>query len=73
MRNQTDDSELELKMWFYPVLTWAVIAFITFTVVFMAFRDGFKLLLWLTLALTAAIVAIGVLRQRLAARTTADT
>ena len=73
MRKQIDDSELELKMWFYPVLTWAVIAFITFTVVFMAFRDGFKLLLWLTLALTAAIVAIGVLRQRLAARSTADT
>ena len=73
MRRQTDEAELELKMWAYPVLTWVVIAFITFTVAFMAFQDGFKLLLWLTLGLTAAIVAIGVLRQRQGMRASSST
>ena len=73
MRRQVDDSELELKMWAYPVLTWVVIGFIVFTVAFMAFQDGYRLQLWLTLGLAAAIAAIGFVRQpRHADRTPAD-
>ncbi len=64
MRRTVDESELELKMWAYPVLTWVVIVFIVGTVAFMAQRDGYKLNLWLTLALTAVIVAAGVIRQQ---------
>ena len=64
MRRQVDDSELELKMWAYPVLTWVVIVFIVGTVAFMAQRDGYKLNLWLTLALAAVIAAAGLIRQQ---------
>ena len=64
MRRQVDDSELELKMWAYPVLTWVVIAFIVGTVAFMAQRDGYKLNLWLTLALAAVIAGTGLIRQQ---------
>jgi len=64
MRRQVDDAELELKMWAYPVLTWVVIAFIVGTVAFMAQRDGYKLNLWLTLALAAVIAAAGLIRQQ---------
>ena len=65
MRQQMDDdSELDLKMWAYPVLTWVVIAFIVFTVGFMAQREGYRLQLWLTLGLAALIAAVGMVRQR---------
>ena len=64
MRRQVEDSELELKMWAYPVLTWVVIVFIVGTVAFMAQRDGYKLNLWLTLALAAVIAAAGLIRQQ---------
>ena len=64
MRRQVDDSELELRMWAYPLLTWVVIGFIVFTVVFMAFQEGYELLLWLTLGLAAATAAVGLVRDR---------
>jgi GABA permease len=64
MRRQMDDSQLDLKMWAYPVLTWVVIAFIVFTVAFMAQREGYRLQLWLTLGLAAVIAAVGMIRQR---------
>jgi GABA permease len=63
-RQMDDDSELDLKMWAYPVLTWVVIAFIVFTVAFMAQREGYRLQLWLTLGLAAVIAAVGMVRQR---------
>jgi GABA permease len=63
-RQMDDDSELSLKMWAYPVLTWVVIAFIVFTVAFMAQREGYRLQLWLTLGLAAVIAAVGMVRQR---------
>lgn len=63
MRRQIDDSELELRMWGYPVLTWVVIVFIIGTLAYMAFQPDYDQLLWLTMGLTAVVVGAGVLRQ----------
>ena len=74
MRRQVQDSQLELRMWAYPLLTWVVIGFIVFTLGFMAFQEGYKLLLWLTLGLAAVIATIGLVRQpRVVDRAPADT
>jgi GABA permease len=72
-RQMDDDSQLTLKMWAYPALTWVVIAFIVFTVAFMAQREGYRLQLWLTLGLAAVIAAVGMVRQRQGALHRSDT
>ncbi len=70
MRRQLDDRDLALRMWAYPVLTWAVIAFIVGVVGFMAQREGYRLQLWLSLALAGVIVTVGLVRQQRTGRRT---
>ncbi|MFI6093400.1 amino acid permease [Streptomyces sp. NPDC051218] len=54
----------EVRMWAFPYLTLATIAFIAAVLVLMAVLPGHRLELWLSLALAAVLVTVGVLRQR---------
>ncbi|MFJ6752867.1 MULTISPECIES: amino acid permease [unclassified Streptomyces] len=54
----------EVRMWAFPYLTLATIAFIAGVLVLMAVLPGHRLELWLSLALAAVLVSVGVLRQR---------
>ncbi|MEU6765114.1 amino acid permease [Streptomyces sp. NPDC046853] len=54
----------EVRMWAFPYLTLATIAFIAGVLVLMAVLPGHRLELWLSLALAAVLVTVGVLRQR---------
>ncbi|MEU1438567.1 amino acid permease [Streptomyces sp. NPDC005786] len=54
----------EVRMWGFPYLTLATIAFIAGVLVLMAVLPGHRLELWLSLGLAAILVGLGVLRQR---------
>ncbi|MEU6457163.1 amino acid permease [Streptomyces sp. NPDC047065] len=54
----------EVRMWGFPYLTLATVAFIAGVLVVMAVLPGHRLELWLSLGLTAVLVGVGVLRQR---------
>ncbi|MFI0241110.1 amino acid permease [Streptomyces sp. NPDC016845] len=54
----------EVRMWAFPYLTLATIAFIAGVLVLMAVLPGHRLELWLSLGLAAVLVAVGVVRQR---------
>ncbi|MFJ8825193.1 amino acid permease [Streptomyces sp. NPDC102467] len=54
----------EVRMWGFPYLTLATIAFIAGVLVLMAVLPGHRLELWLSLGLAAVLVGVGVLRQR---------
>jgi GABA permease len=54
----------EVRMWAFPYLTLATIAFIAGVLVLMAVLPGHRLELWLSLGLAAVLVGVGVLRQR---------
>jgi len=66
MRRELDAAGVKpaVRMWAFPVLTWLTIAFIGGVLVIMAILPGQRLELWFSLALAAAIVAIGVARHR---------
>ena len=53
-----------VRMWAYPGLTYLTIGFISAVLVMMAIRPGLRLELWLSLALAAVIIAIGVAKHR---------
>lgn len=57
------DGTPEVRMWLFPYLTLATIAFIAGVLVLMAVLPGHRLELWLSLGLAAVLVAIGVLLQ----------
>ncbi|MFD9292517.1 amino acid permease [Streptomyces sp. NPDC060030] len=54
----------EVRMWGFPYLTLATVAFIAGVLVLMAVLPGHRLELWLSLGLAAVLVGVGVLRQR---------
>ncbi|MFD8124863.1 amino acid permease, partial [Streptomyces albidoflavus] len=54
----------EVRMWGFPYLTLATIAFIVGVLVLMAVLPGHRLELWLTLGLAAVLVVVGLVRQR---------
>ncbi|MEQ4564754.1 amino acid permease [Paenarthrobacter sp. CAP02] len=56
--------DLELKMWFFPYLTWIAIAAIVALVIGMVIIDSTRESLFLSLGLAAVVVAIGVWRYR---------
>jgi GABA permease len=56
--------EMPVRMWAYPVLTWAVIVVIPVMLVYMATRESSRLDLAMTAAIAAAVVAVGVLTSR---------
>ncbi|WP_218037986.1 amino acid permease [Streptomyces lycii] len=61
-RRQSDVSDV--RMWLFPYLTLATIAFIASVLVLMAVLPGHRLELWLSLGLAAVLVALGVRLQR---------
>jgi GABA permease len=66
MRRELDAAGVRpaVRMWAFPGLTWVAIGFICAVLVIMAIRPGLRLELWLSLALAAVIVAIGVRKHR---------
>ncbi|WP_322983230.1 amino acid permease [Streptomyces sp. S584] len=54
----------EVRMWAFPYLTLATVAFIAGVLVLMAVLPGHRLELWLSLGLAAVLVAVGAARQR---------
>lgn len=66
MRRELDAAGVRpaVRMWAFPALTWLTIAFIAAVLVIMAIRPGLRLELWLSLALGAVTVAIGVAKHK---------
>ena len=66
MRRELDDAGTEpaVRMWAFPALTYVTIAFIVGVLGLMVIRPGHRLELWLSVALAAVIVAVGVLKHR---------
>ncbi len=58
LRRRLDDSELEVRMWLYPYLTWLSIAAIVVVIASMALVDEVRPQLWWGLA-SVAIVLLG--------------
>ncbi|MGW2345749.1 amino acid permease [Streptomyces sp. NPDC001661] len=63
----------DVRMWGFPYLTLATIAFIAGVLVLMAVLPGHRLELWLTLGLAAVLATVGVVRQRRLGAAQADT
>ncbi len=57
-----------VRMWLFPWLTYASLAFIAAVLVLMVVLPGQRVQLLLSMVLTAAVVAVGVVRQRRAPR-----
>ena len=70
MRRKLDAAggPVALRMWFFPWLTYAVIAFIVGSLVTMAFVDEYRLLVLSTGAAAVIVVAIGIVLDRRTAR-----
>jgi len=66
MRRELDAAGVKpaVRMWAFPALTWLTIVFIGAVLVIMAIRPGLRLELWLSLALAAITVAVGVLKHK---------
>lgn len=56
--------DLDLKMWFFPYLTWMAIGSIIALIIGMVILESTRESLFLSLALAAVVVAIGVFRYR---------
>ncbi|MFZ3598630.1 amino acid permease [Streptomyces sp. BH104] len=54
----------DVRMWCFPYLTLATIAFIAGVLILMAVLPGHRLELWLSLGLAAVLATVGVVRQR---------
>ncbi|MFJ9123712.1 amino acid permease [Streptomyces sp. NPDC102340] len=67
------DRPTDVRMWGFPYLTLATIAFIAGVLVLMAVLPGHRLELWLSLGLAAVLATVGVVRQRRGAKPTAAT
>ena len=65
---ERQNSEIALRMWLYPWLTWAVIVFIVFALGVMFVMPQHRLEVSLTLALAAGILLLGVRNSRRHAR-----
>lgn len=58
------DRPTDVRMWGFPYLTLATIAFIAGVLVLMAVLPGHRLELWLSLGLAAVLATVGAVRQR---------
>ncbi|WP_447034678.1 amino acid permease [Streptomyces sp. DSM 118878] len=58
------DRPTDVRMWGFPFLTLATIAFIAGVLVLMAVLPGHRQELWLSLGLAAVLATVGVVRQR---------
>lgn len=56
-----------VRMWLFPWLTYATIAFIAVVLILMVVLPGQRVQLGLSLVLTAGVVAVGMRHQRKAA------
>ncbi|BCW47612.1 amino acid permease [Arthrobacter sp. StoSoilB5] len=63
-RMGTAAKDLDLKMWFFPYLTWIAIGSIVALIIGMVILESTRESLFLSLALAAVVVAIGVFRYR---------
>ncbi len=65
MRKQLEAKgvELEIKMWLYPWLTWAVIVFIILFLIGMLFIEEYRLLVGSTAMTMAGIAMVGIIKQ----------
>ncbi|MFZ3561934.1 amino acid permease [Streptomyces sp. BH055] len=63
----------DVRMWCFPYLTLATIAFIAGVLILMAVLPGHRLELWLSLGLAAVLATVGVMRQRRLGATPAAT
>ncbi|WP_321945328.1 amino acid permease [Paraburkholderia sp. J10-1] len=63
-RLEAQGIELELKMWLFPWLTWAVIVFVIGALITMAVEGTYRQEVLYTSALAAVIVAMGATAQR---------
>ncbi|GGM36606.1 amino acid permease [Dactylosporangium sucinum] len=59
-----NDPTSDVRMWLFPYLTLATIAFIAAVLIVMAVLPEHRLELWLSLSLAAILVALGIIRQR---------
>ena len=66
MRRELDAAGVRpaVRMWAFPALTWLTLVFIGGVLLIMAVRPGQRLELWLSVALAAVIVAVGVMRNK---------
>ncbi|MFF8955982.1 amino acid permease [Streptomyces sp. NPDC014894] len=67
-----DPARLVVKMWWYPGLTWVALAGMVTVFALMAREDETRTQLYYTGLLTLVLVAVGVIRQRIAARRDGD-
>lgn len=65
---ERDGVAMPVRMWGYPVLTWAVIVVIPVVLVYMATREGSRFELGMTALIAAGVVGVGVLLTRRRAR-----
>ncbi|MEJ8280563.1 GABA permease [Pseudonocardia spirodelae] len=61
---ERDGVAMPVRMWAYPVLTWAVIVVIPVVLVYMATREGSRFELGMTGLIAAGVVLVGVLLTR---------
>ncbi|WGW12528.1 amino acid permease [Saxibacter everestensis] len=64
-KTEAAGTEMPIKMWAFPVLTWLVIIFIPVVLIYMAIGSDLKLELYATAILAVVVVAIGLIVQRL--------
>ncbi len=63
-RADRDGTELELKMWLFPWLTWLVIGLIVTVLGYMLFSDAYRYETLMTAGVTCAILLISLTRRR---------
>ncbi|GAA4922670.1 gamma-aminobutyrate:proton symporter (AAT family) [Actinomycetospora succinea] len=61
---EREGSEMPVRMWAYPVLTWAVIVAIPAVLVYMGTREGSRFDLAMTAIIAVAVVIVGVVLAR---------
>jgi len=69
-RRDAEGEEPAVRMWAFPALTYLTIAFIAAVLLLMVIRPGYRLELWLSVALAAVIVAVGAVTRKGAVRHT---
>jgi GABA permease len=63
-RLEQEGTHLPVRMWAYPGLTWAVVVVIPLILIYMGIREESRFDLAMTAAITAAVVAVGLVTTR---------
>lgn len=61
---EREGSEMPVRMWAFPVLTWAVIVVIPAVLIYMGVREGSRFDLAMTGIIAVAVVIVGVVLTR---------